>query len=85
MSKYIYALLGSLLISSAAFATPAVSTQNQPEPYKYGDKMDVAKVISMSKIPNDLCEAVPATMTYLDSKGVQHTMEYQVLADGCTQ
>jgi hypothetical protein len=53
--------------------------------YKYGDKLDVAKVLSMSKIPDNLCEAVPATMTYLDSKGVQHTMEYQVLADGCTQ
>lgn len=85
MSKYIYALLGSLLISSAAFAGTSVTNQNQPEPYNYGDKMNVAKVISMSKIPNDVCEAVPATMTYLDSKGVQHTMEYQVLADGCTQ
>lgn len=80
MSKYIYALLGSLLMTSTAFA--ATST---PEVYHYGDKMDVAKVVSMSKIPNDVCEAVPATMTYLDSKGVQHTMEYQVLADGCTQ
>lgn len=85
MSKYIYALLGSLLISSAAFAAPAVSTQSQPEPYKYGDKLDIVKVVALSKIPNDVCEAVPATMTYVDSKGVQHTMEYQVLADGCTQ
>jgi hypothetical protein len=81
MSKYIYAILGSLVISSAAFA----ATSTTPEMYKYGDKLDVAKVLSMSKIPDNLCEAVPATMTYLDSKGVQHTMEYQVLADGCTQ
>ena len=82
MSKYIYALLGTLLISSSAFAETRSETAT---PYKYGDKLDVAKVISLSKIPNDVCEAVPATMTYLDSKGVQHTMEYQVLADGCTQ
>lgn len=82
MSKYIYALLGSLLISSSAFAATSTTT---PEMYQYGDKLDVSKVVSMSKIPNDLCEAVPATMTYLDPKGVQHTMEYQVLADGCTQ
>ena len=85
MSKYIYALLGSLLISSAAFAGTLGTNQTQPEPYKYGDKLDIAKVVSLSKIPNDVCEAVPATMTYVDSKGVQHTMEYQVLADGCTQ
>lgn len=82
MSKYIYALLGSLVISSAAFADTNTTT---PEVYKYGDKLDVVKVVALSKIPTDLCEAVPATMTYLDSQGVQHTMEYQVLADGCTQ
>jgi len=82
MSKYLYVLLGSLVISSSAFADTNTTTA---EVYKYGDKLDVAKVVALSKIPNDLCEAVPATMTYLDSKGVQHTMEYQVLADGCTQ
>lgn len=85
MSNYIYALLGSLLISSAAFADPAVNTQTQPEPYKYGDKLDIVKVVALSKIPTDVCEAVPATMTYVDSKGVQHTMEYQVMGEGCTQ
>lgn len=82
MSKYIYALLGSILISSAAFADTNTTTS---EVYKYGDKLDVAKVVALSKIPNDLYEAVPVIMTYLDSQGVQHTMEYQVLADGCTQ
>lgn len=80
MKKYILAFLGSILMTSIAFA----DTSQQPEVYKYGDKLDIAKVISMSKIPDNHCEVVPATMTYLDSKGVQHTMEYQVLGEGCS-
>lgn len=81
MNKYLYVLLGSLVISSAAFADTNITT---PEVYKYGDKLDVAKVISMSKIPDNICEVVPATMTYIDSQGVKHTMQYEVLADGCS-
>jgi hypothetical protein len=76
MVKYAYTLLGSLLIASSAFA-------DSTESYKYGDTLDISKVISMSQLPDNNCEVVPAKMVYLDSKGIQHTMEYQVLSNGC--
>lgn len=81
MNKYIVAVLGSLLISTFSFAD---ASSTAPVPYKYGDKLDIAKVVSLSQIPDNTCEVVPATMTYIDSKGVQHTIEYKVLANGCS-
>lgn len=73
----------------AGFATLAVagetSTVKQAtvEPYSYGTKLDIARVISLSPIPK-VCEVVPATMTYEDSQGQRHTLEYQVMGDGCS-
>ena len=73
----------------AGFATLAVagetSTVKQPnaEPYSYGANLDIARVISLSAIPK-VCEVVPATMTYEDSQGQRHTLEYQVMGDGCS-
>ena len=73
----------------AVFATMAVagetSSTQQPatEQYSYGTKLDIARVISLSTIPN-VCEVVPATMTYEDSQGQRHTLEYQTMGDGCS-
>jgi hypothetical protein len=73
----------------AGFATLAVagetSSVQQPvtEQYSYGTKLDIARVISLSTIP-DVCEVVPATMTYEDSQGQRHTLEYQAMGDGCS-
>jgi hypothetical protein len=52
------------------------------EEYTYTTHLDIAKVVSMSDIPN-VCEVVPARMTYEDSKGVQHILEYRVMGNGC--
>ncbi len=73
----------------AGFATLAIagetSSAQQPavEQYNYGTKLDIARVISLSTIP-DVCEVVPATMTYEDSQGQRHTLEYQAMGDGCS-
>ena len=73
----------------AGFTTLAVagetSSVQQPEveQYSYGTKLDIARVISLSTIP-DVCEVVPATMTYEDSQGQRHTLEYQAMGDGCS-
>ena len=73
----------------AGFATLAVagetSSVQQPvtEQYSYGTKLDIARVISLSTSP-DVCEVVPATMTYEDSQGQRHTLEYQAMGDGCS-
>jgi hypothetical protein len=45
--------------------------------------LDIARVISMSEVPN-VCEVVPARMTYEDSKGQKHILEYRVMGNGCS-
>ncbi len=73
----------------AGFATLAVAGEAstvQPstvESYSYGTKLDIARVISLSTIP-DACEVVPATMIYEDSQGQRHTLEYKAMGDGCS-
>lgn len=62
-----------------------VKTQGQQVPveqYTYATQVDVAKVISEDQIP-DVCGVVPMRMTYLDSKGNQHLLEYEVMG-GCS-
>ncbi|MDR3413006.1 MAG: DUF2790 domain-containing protein [Formivibrio sp.] len=74
------AFVGFSAFSMAAMAdsanTPAV------QQYNYSTHLDIAKVISISAIP-DVCEVVPATMTYDDHQGVRHTIGYQVMGTGC--
>lgn len=72
-----------LAVSSLALADQAV--QPEVEHYSYGTKLDIAKVISLSKVPADVCEVVPATMVYEDHQGERHTVEYRVMGDGCSQ
>ena len=73
----------------AGFATVTLANEaslSQPpavEHYTYGARLDIAKVVSMSNIPK-VCEVVPAQMTYEDHQGQRHTVEYQVMGDGCS-
>lgn len=53
------------------------------EQYSYSQHLDIAKVLSMSEVPN-VCEVVPARMTYEDSKGQKHILEYRVMGNGCS-
>ncbi|MCD5992380.1 DUF2790 domain-containing protein [Pseudomonas sp. CDFA 602] len=61
------------------------TTHNKPMPaiteYKYGVKLDVAKVIRKSP-DTQSCRVMPKLMTYEDSKGELKTVQYQILS-GC--
>jgi hypothetical protein len=63
------------------YATTHKKAMPAIEEYKYGMKLDVAKVIRKSP---DLktCSVMPKLMTYLNSKGDLKTVQYQVLS-GC--
>ena len=54
----------------------------QPAPvvqtYRYGMKLDIAKVVNVSP-PIRSCNPVPSRMTYEDSSGKLNTLEYQVM------
>lgn len=67
--KNLFWIAGFALFAQLANAAP------QPVPYHYGDKLDIAEIVSM-EVPNGGCEVVEAKMTYLDSKGETHVMSY---------
>lgn len=46
--------------------------------YRYGMKLDIAKVVSVTP-PIRACHPVPSRMTYEDSTGKLNTLEYQVM------
>lgn len=69
------ALLGGLCAqASAADETVA---------YRYGMPLDIAKVLNISPVA-DVCGVVPVEMTYLDSHGDKHTLQYSVFGSGCS-
>lgn len=52
-----------------------------PEYYNYGMQLDIAHVIRRTA-PDEYKDVVPVQLTYLDSAGVKHIMEYEVVATG---
>ena len=78
-------VLGSLCATAMADEAPTDTTQPKPaiEEYTYSTHLDIAKVISMSDIPN-VCKVVPAKMEYDDSKGQRHILRYSVMGNGCS-
>jgi hypothetical protein len=70
-------LIGLCLISSVAMADDL-----KEERYNYSQDLDIAKVISLSTIPNNGCQVTDAIMIYQDSKGVTHKLIYSVMG-GC--
>ncbi len=82
MKALLVLALGSLC--GAAMAGEAKEAEQIPvEQYNYSQHLDIARVISMSEVPN-VCEVVPARMTYEDSKGQKHILEYRVMGNGCS-
>jgi hypothetical protein len=77
----IFLALGSL--GAPAFAGEAPAAGAPVEPYTYSTELDIHKVIAVSDIPN-ACGPVPAQMTYEDSNGQRHVMQYQVMGTGCS-
>ncbi|GGU80526.1 topoisomerase II [Pseudomonas laurentiana] len=77
-----FALIG---FSTIALADEVETAAAQPvaAQYDYSQNLDIAKVISLSTLPN-VCEVVPATMTYEDHQGQRHTIEYRAMGDGCS-
>lgn len=59
--------------------------ENKPVPaiveYKYGMKLDIAKVVRVSP-ETRVCKVMPKLMTYEDAKGELNTLQYQVMS-GC--
>ncbi|MDB6141948.1 MAG: hypothetical protein JWP80_992 [Pseudomonas sp.] len=50
--------------------------------YRYGMKLDIAKVMGITS-PSNQCGVVPAIMTYLDHAGERHSVGYQTFGNDC--
>ncbi|RON57851.1 DUF2790 domain-containing protein [Pseudomonas frederiksbergensis] len=62
---------------------PAATSQPPVESYAYGMKLDIQKIISITDTA-DQCGPVPTQMTYEDSQGKRHVMQYQIMGTGCS-
>lgn len=82
--KALFALILGGLCNLAMAADVEQQVEQAPvEQYSYNQHLDIARVISMSEVP-DVCEVVPARMTYEDSQGNKHVLEYRVMGNGCS-
>jgi len=75
------------VLGSQAFAGESQSTAADSklpvETYTYDTKLDIQKVIKVTDIADE-CGPVPAQMTYEDSQGQRHILQYQVMGTGCS-
>ncbi|WP_194791489.1 DUF2790 domain-containing protein [Pseudomonas sp. UFMG81] len=82
--KAMFALILGALCNAAMAADVEQQVEQAPvEQYSYSQHLDIARVISMSEVPN-VCQVVPARMTYEDSQGNEHVLEYRVMGNGCS-
>ncbi|WP_417663566.1 DUF2790 domain-containing protein [Pseudomonas sp.] len=64
-----------LSLAPAAFAGTSNYAHIEPDQYSYDTNLDVAKVISLTDVINELGVA-PVTMVYKDSKGDVHKVQF---------
>ncbi|MGX0892390.1 hypothetical protein AB7M22_004398 [Pseudomonas sp. ADAK2 TE3594] len=74
-------LLGSL--GAQAYADTVPTTNLRVETYDYSTKLDIVHVISITEPANE-CAPVPVQMTYEDSHGQRHVLQYQIMGTGCS-
>ncbi|EKT4468916.1 DUF2790 domain-containing protein [Pseudomonas putida] len=83
MKALLVLVLGGLCSAAMADDVAKDVEQIPVEQYSYSQHLDIARVLSMSEVPN-VCEVVPARMTYEDSQGQKHILEYRVMGNGCS-
>lgn len=59
------------------------TAQVRVESYHYALHLDIANVVAAAQVPG-VCNLVPVQLTYDDSNGDRHVMEYLVIGNGCT-
>jgi len=72
-----------LLIASVFSAAAMADEPLAVEHYSYSQHLDIAHVISTTDIAN-VCAVVPVRMTYEDTNGQKHILEYRVMGNGCS-
>ncbi|WP_033045984.1 MULTISPECIES: DUF2790 domain-containing protein [Pseudomonas] len=81
--KKIAALLMLASLGANAYADTTNTSSTPIETYNYSTKLDIEHVISITEPANE-CAPVPVQMTYEDSHGQRHVLQYQTMGTGCS-
>lgn len=81
-------LLLTAALACTAFAGLAqandTSATSKAVPYEYGMPLHVAKVVSLTEPPTQLCKVVTAEMKYIDNAGKPEEVSYRKLSEACS-
>ncbi|HGA2315618.1 TPA: DUF2790 domain-containing protein [Pseudomonas putida] len=81
-SASLFAVLGFAAVAANASATSMNDASVMQ--YRYGDHLDVKRVLSVKDDHSNACGPVNTRMDYLDSKGQKESVEYRSYAtSGC--
>ncbi|QNH04732.1 DUF2790 domain-containing protein [Pseudomonas sp. B11D7D] len=80
-TRTLFATALAVLSLSASLTTLAHSAEATP--YRYGQNLDIAKVISIDVPNGPQCEVVTAKMTYRNSAGDVEVLGYEQLSSAC--
>jgi len=76
-------LASTFAVLALAGASASFAEQPSAQPYRYGQPLDVAEVISLQEADSQGCSVVEARMVYRDSTGVVQALIYLKQADNC--
>jgi hypothetical protein len=71
-------------VFAAADHTAETAEKPAAQRYNYQTELDIKKVIRITDTSNSCGGPLPVQMTYEDSHGQRHTVEYQVMGTGCS-
>lgn len=77
--------VSSMLVSLGLLFSYGALAEGSPAAYKYGDKLDVSKVISIAVEHGRACKPVDHVMKYVDSSGEIKTIQYRALSAPCSK
>ncbi|WP_285420214.1 DUF2790 domain-containing protein [Pseudomonas sp. efr-133-TYG-5] len=72
-----------LTLALLAGLTAQAHAADEAVAYRYGMTLDIAQVLSITPVA-DVCGVVPVEMTYLDSHGGKHILQYSEFGSGCS-
>ncbi|EJM83352.1 DUF2790 domain-containing protein [Pseudomonas sp. GM60] len=72
-----------LVLSLLAGMSAQAHAEETAVAYEYGMKLDIVHVVSITPIADE-CGVVPVEMTYQDSTGATHILDYSVFGTGCS-
>ncbi|KKJ00786.1 hypothetical protein PROH_05910 [Prochlorothrix hollandica PCC 9006 = CALU 1027] len=80
-ARTLFATALTAIALSASLTSLAHSAEATP--YRYGQNLDIAKVISIDAPNSPQCEVVTATMTYRNSAGDVEVLDFEQLSSAC--